>query len=97
VGVRVALSPTNFFSIAPRSGIGTKTGYHLTNTIGIIDADYYNAENEGHIYVSLERGFKDLTLKPHDRFCQGVIMKYETTIDDDVTQKRTGGLGSTAK
>ena len=28
-------------SIYPRSGLGFKTGIHLMNTVGIIDADYY--------------------------------------------------------
>lgn len=38
----------------PRSGIGFKTGIRLTNTVGIIDADYFTAENTGHILISLD-------------------------------------------
>ena len=43
-----------FLDIVPKSGIGTKTSIHLSNTMGIIDADYYQSENEGHIMVKLE-------------------------------------------
>ena len=32
-----------------------------------------------------------------DAFAQGIIMGYEITDDDEVTDKRTGGIGSTSK
>ena len=38
----------------PKSGIGTKTSIHLSNTLGLIDCDYYQSDNEGHIFVKLE-------------------------------------------
>ena len=40
--------------LAPKSGIGSKTGMRLSNTIGIIDSDYYNnPDNEGHILLDI--------------------------------------------
>lgn len=38
----------------PKSGIGTKTSIRLSNTLGLIDCDYYYSSNEGHIMVKLE-------------------------------------------
>ena len=46
----------------------------------------YNAE--GKIEGTLE-------LKAGDRFCQGIFMEYGITYDDDVTNERNGGFGST--
>ena len=40
--------------IVPRSSTGIKLGLRLLNTIGIIDADYYLADNEGHIMLFME-------------------------------------------
>ena len=37
----------------PRSGQGFKYRFALANTVGIIDSDYMNADNEGHIMVKL--------------------------------------------
>ena len=39
----------------PKSGIGTKTSIRLSNTLGLIDCDYYySPDNEGHIMIKLE-------------------------------------------
>lgn len=38
----------------PKSGIGTKTSIHLSNTLGLIDCDYYFSDNEGHIMIKME-------------------------------------------
>ena len=43
--------------IFPRSGLGFRYGIRLTNTVGVIDADYCNSDNEGHIIISLENLF----------------------------------------
>ena len=37
----------------PRSGLGFKFRLQLNNTVGIIDSDYYNSDNEGHIFAKL--------------------------------------------
>lgn len=54
-GIRaVFTNPDWGLFIYPRSGIGFKTGIRLTNTVGIIDADYFTAENTGHILIKLD-------------------------------------------
>lgn len=79
-----------------RSGIALKHNLLLTNGVAVIDADYYNNEqNEGHIFLSL-RNDSDLpvTLKAGQRICQGIFVKYG--VGKDKTNKtRTGGFGST--
>ena len=37
----------------PRSGLGFKYRLQLNNTVGIIDSDYYDSDNEGHIFIKI--------------------------------------------
>lgn len=39
--------------ILPRSSIGRRSLVRISNTIGLVDADYYKSDNEGHIFVCL--------------------------------------------
>lgn len=90
-------------SIYPRSGLGFKTGIHLMNTVGIIDADYYEADNEGHIMIKMcnpmglhtnPRG--NIEIKIGEAFAQGIISEFYTCDNEEkVETQRTGGMGST--
>jgi dUTP pyrophosphatase len=84
--------------IFPRSGLGSKYRFVPCNLTGIIDADYYNADNEGHIMMKMANdGKNDFFLASGSNFCQGVFLPYYTTSDDCVDTTRTGGFGSTDK
>ena len=85
--------------IYPRSGIGFRTGVRLMNTVGIIDADYWEGNNEGHIMVKLYNPMDShLHIKDGDAIVQGVITEYHTCDDEEeIVEKRTGGMGSTDK
>lgn len=99
-GIRCKIDEGWGLQIYPRSGHGFKYGVHLANTVGIIDADYYGANNEGHINVKLVNDSsikKPIELVQGDAFCQGVFVPYGLTVDDEVEAKRTGGFGSTDK
>ena len=99
-GIRVKLDSDKFLAIIPRSGLGFKYRTQLDNTIGIVDADYYNSSNEGHIWVKITNDSKKgdvLEIKQGDAICQGIICQYFLTEDDDVTETRDGGFGSTDK
>ena len=96
-GIRVAMSDDTFLMIVPRSGVGFKTGVSLANTCGVIDADYYNSPNEGHVFIKFVSGFNDYNAAVGDRVAQGIFMKYYTTDDDDTKSVRSGGFGSTGK
>ena len=85
--------------IYPRSGIGFRTGVRLMNTVGIIDADYWEGNNEGHIMVKLYNPMDShLYINDGDAIVQGVITEYHTCDDEEeIVEKRTGGMGSTDK
>ena len=83
-------------AIYPRSSFGIKYGITLANTTGIIDADYYNnPKNEGHIFVKLVNNGKELSVLEGEAICQGIIIPFFKTEDDDTTEERVGGIGST--
>lgn len=101
-GIRCKINDGWVLTTFPRSGHGFKYGVHLANTVGIIDSDYYNAENEGHILVKL---VNDSTLGKNQNFkmeidtamFQGIFLPYGVAEEDEVTGVRTGGFGSTDK
>ena len=83
----------------PRSGLGFKYYTRLANTVGIIDASYYdNESNEGHMWVKIRNeGDKDVVVEKFDRICQMIFVPFGITEDDEVTAERTGGFGSSGK
>lgn len=97
-GIRCVMDTSWVLAIFPRSGHGFKYGVHLANTVGIIDADYYGAKNEGHIHVKLvndSRLARDISFEDGVAFCQGIFLPFGITVDDEVEAKRVGGFGST--
>ena len=97
-GIRVKIDEGWALKIYPRSSLGFKYRLTLNNTVGIIDSDYYYSTNEGHIFIKLTNcGDKDLLIEKGKAFAQGVFVEYGITYDDDATEIRTGGIGSTDK
>ena len=97
-GLRVKIKDGWFLSVYPRSSLGFKYRLRLDNTVGIIDSDYYNADNEGHIFIKITNcGNDTLSVKKGQAYAQGVFLQYGITEDDCVTTERTGGFGSTDK
>lgn len=83
----------------PKSGLGFKYYTRLANTVGLIDEDYYNNENnEGHIFVKLRNeGDSTLIIEKGKAVCQLVFLPYGITYDDEADGIRQGGFGSTGK
>ena len=99
-GVRVWMEPEWVLKCYPRSGLGFKYRLQLNNTVGIIDSDYYYSDNEGHIFSKLTNDSneeKTVELKTGEGFMQGIFVEYGITLDDDATEIRNGGFGSTTK
>lgn len=97
-GIRCGMNTDWVLMIYPRSGLGFKYQICLANTIGVVDADYYFSNNEGHIFVKLvNRGDKSVHINLGDAFAQGIFMEYGITEDDRVETFRNGGFGSTDK
>ena len=44
-----------YLQLVPRSSLGCKYRLQLSNTMGIIDADYWKSDNGGHILVDIYR------------------------------------------
>lgn len=97
-GIRVKIDEGWVLKIYPRSGLAFKFRLTLNNTVGIIDSDYYFAENEGHIFIKMTNlGEKDLFIEKGKAFAQGIFVEYGITVDDECDTLRTGGFGSTDK
>lgn len=99
-GIRVKIDDGWFLAVMPRSGLGFKYKVQLYNTVGVIDSDYYNSSNEGHIFVKIvnDNGEnKAMTVNKGDGFVQGIFLPYGLATDDNATTVRDGGFGSTTK
>lgn len=99
-GIRVRIDDGWVLKIYPRSGLGFKFRLQLNNTVGIIDSDYYNSDNEGHIFIKITNDSKEdkaVKVKAGEGFAQGIFVEYGITEDDDVSGIRNGGFGSTTK
>ena len=84
--------------VMPRSGLGFKYGIRLSNTVGVIDADYCDSDNEGHIIISLENpSDKTVMLREGKPFAQGIVVRYEVPEGAESDESRNGGFGSTDK
>ncbi len=98
-GIKSYMQDGEVLMAFPRSGLGFKYYCRLSNTVGIIDQDYYNNENnEGHIFIKLRNeGDKTMTIKQGDGMCQFIFMPYLLADGDnfDDGEVRKGGFGST--
>lgn len=93
-GIRFKCNPDKFLMCVPRSGLGFKYGAVLSNGTGIIDADYYNSSNEGHIMCKIVCR-EHFNLETGKAFMQGLILPYFKVENDNATEVRDGGFGST--
>ena len=99
-GIRAWMADGWVLTCYPRSGLGFKFRLQLNNTVGIIDSDYYFSDNEGHIFSKITNDSnegKTVQLKAGEGFMQGIFLPFGITEDDDATEKRNGGFGSTTK
>lgn len=99
-GIRAAMEEDYVLMCFPRSGLGFKYRLQLNNTVGIIDSDYYHSDNEGHIFIKLTNDTNEgkiMELEAGSGFAQGIFLPFGITEDDDATEIRNGGFGSTTK
>lgn len=96
-GLRIQMDENMWLGVYIRSSLGFKYNVRLKNSVGVIDADYFNADNEGHLKVGIYNGGnKMLEIHAGDAIAQGILQKYYVTDDDEpVQQRRSGGFGST--
>ena len=97
-GLKAYMQPDEVLFAYPRSSLGFKYYCRLANTIGVIDADYYNNKgNEGHIWVKIRNeSEKEMTIERGEAICQLIFQKYLLADGDSFDgEERTGGIGST--
>lgn len=97
-GLKAYCESDEWYMLANRSS-GPKKGFLMANSIGIIDSDYYNNEdNDGHFYFAyFNCSDHDIEVKKGDIIGQVVFQKYLLVDNDTATGVRTGGFGSTDK
>jgi len=85
--------------LAVTSGMG-KRGVILANGIGVIECDYYgNESNDGNLGFLLHNiGEEPYLINTGDKIGQGFFIKYYTVDnEEEITNIRSGGFGSTNK
>lgn len=98
-GIRCEIQEGYSLDIYPKSGLGFKNFTTLANTVGIIDADYFVSDNEGHIMVKMiNKGYdvvknknnptesmnKKLIRHKGESFVQGILHEcFGATNDND--------------
>lgn len=97
-GMKCKLEPGTYLELSVRSSCPLNYWLFLANSVGIIDADYYNnKDNEGEIFFQIVNFSPyDILLKKGDTIGQAIIKNFGITEDDEASGERTGGFGSTS-
>lgn len=91
--VRVCMDNDLVLLIYPRSSMGIKRGITLKNTVAVIDADFKDT-----IKLCLQNNTdKQIILHKGERVAQGIFSPFILVDDDDASETRKGGIGSTDK
>lgn len=83
-GLKAYMQDDEYLGIHIRSSLALKKHLNLVNSQGVIDADYYNNEdNEGHIMIGLINfGNEDVEITKGMRIAQAIFYKF-LIIDDE--------------
>lgn len=98
-GVKCQMLKDEFLMLVNRSSNPSKKNLVIPNSMGIIDADYYNnPDNEGEMmFAYYNLGDEPVTIEKGYCMGQGIFQMYFITDDDEATGERCGGFGSTNK
>ncbi len=98
-GIKGYCQENEWIMVANRSSNPGKKHLVLANGIGIVDADYYeNEDNDGHImFAYFNISDEDVLIKKGDVIGQLVFMSYLIADNDKAEGTRKGGFGSTSK
>ena len=96
-GMKCKLGPGAYLELSVRSSSPLKYWIMMANSVGIIDADYYNnPDNEGEIFFQLYNLSPfPIKIQKGEAIGQGIIKAFGVTEDDNAEGFRTGGFGST--
>ena len=107
-GIKAYMPSDEVLMCYVRSSTGIKEGITLANGTAVIDSDYYNnPKNEGHIMIALRLPpryniinrrimYDSISFDgPSIRVAQAMFIKFGIIDNDNATQERIGGIGST--
>ena len=88
-GLKCFLEKDEVLLLIVRSSMGFKYNIRLCNQVGVIDADYYNnQDNEGHIWIRIQNeGDKEVHFHKGEAIVQGIFLKYLKTKSDETLGK----------
>lgn len=93
-GLAVQMEQDDVMLLVDRSSNPRKRGLVLSNSVGVIDHDYFPNEFMG-MFTNITD--KPVTIEAGQRIMQAVFVKYGLVDDDNATGQRTGGFGSTGE
>lgn len=98
-GLKAYMQEDEVLYLMAKSSGFAKKGIVLSNSVGVVDGDYYeNETNDGQIMFSLiNLKDEDLVIKKGDAIGQAMFIKYLTVDNDNAQGVRKGGFGSTSK
>lgn len=91
-GLAAQMEQDDVMLLIDRSSNPRKRGLVLSNSVGIIDPDYFPSEFMG-MFTNITD--KPVTIQVGQRIMQAVFVKYGLVDDDNALGQRTGGFGST--
>jgi dUTP pyrophosphatase len=95
-GLKAYCEKDEFYMLVNRSS-GPKKGLVMANSIGIVDADYYeNETNDGHFYFQYYNFLnEEILVKKGDVIGQVIFQKFLVVNQDHAEGIRKGGFGTT--
>ncbi len=98
-GLKAYMQNNEFLMLCNRSSNPKKKGLVLSNSVGIIDKDYYgNPDNDGHLMFAFYNiKDEDILIKKGECIGQAIFQKFFIVDNDDAKGERVGGFGSTNK
>ena len=96
-GLKAYMGDNEYLMLANRSSNPKKKGLILANSVGIIDKDYYeNEDNDGHfMFAFYNIKEEDIVIKKGEIVGQAIFMPFLIADNDEAQGTRKGGFGST--
>ena len=98
-GLKAYMQEDEYLKLCNRSSNPKKKGLILSNSIGVVDADYYgNPDNDGLIMFAFYNiKEEDVEIKKGEVIGQAIFEKFLVADGDNAEGLRMGGFGSTSK
>lgn len=98
-GIKVKMLDDESLELLNRSSNPEKKNLVIPQSLGLIDADYYNnSVNEGEVFFTFYNlNTQSVSIKKGEKVGQGVFRKYLIVDNDNAKGVRQGGFGSTGK